>query len=130
MLRKTIIKLSHLKVTITTLVLPQMERLSFSGLDDLQEKYSQANAQPNAFYLEPTKSNFEAVDSISKNKAFQMTVSHSHPVKMQGLKEVLVATGAADIFQLYFVVPNDVYTDKDAFKKKQVYETMKREPAS
>ena len=109
------------------LTLPEMECLTFSGLDDLKEKHSQASTKP--LYLEPTKVNFEAVDSISENKAFQMTVSHSHPVKMKGLKEIMDSTGTADNFKLYFVVPDDVYRQQDAFKKKQVYETTKGERA-
>ena len=96
-------------------------------VDDLKEKHSQASTKP--LYLEPTKVNFEAVDSISENKAFQMTVSHSHPVKMKGLKEIMDSTGTADNFKLYFVVPDDVYRQQDAFKKKQVYETTKGERA-
>ena len=71
-----------------------------------------ANLQNNEYGL-PIAKNFESIDAVSlPNNLFQMTVSHSHPTKSNGYKRVAqyMNTVPQQFFDLYFVVPPDVFT--------------------
>ena len=62
-------------------------------------------------YLKPTVKNFVAIDGIMPPASgFQMTVSVVHPVKIEGLKKILTELSCKN-FNLYFVVPKDVFDD-------------------
>ena len=62
-------------------------------------------------YLKPVGKNFVAVDAIiPPAMGFQMTVNVDHPVKIDGLKNILTALSCNE-FQLYFVVPKDIFEE-------------------
>ena len=52
------------------------------------------------------------------NKLFQMTVSSNHPVKTHGLEKVVSIGTDHDIYELYFVVPPEIW--KNFTKQKYV----------
>ena len=105
----------------TTLHLPQMISEIFSSLTELREHHSFDN---NA-YLQPTQSNFVSVDSFAGDKLFRMTVGKEHTLKVEELNECLLAIGRppSQHFCLYFVVPDDIFDDCHAFRRKQNYVT-------
>ena len=58
-----------------------------------------------------------------------MTVRKNHPISMLGLKTILSAI-KTERFELYFVVPKDVYDEPDAFQKVQSYKTQQKKTAT
>ena len=67
-------------------------------------------AVPSGVYCQPTTGNFPAVDAVRlPNQLFQMTVSLSHDVKQAALSAVLQQLPEARSYQLFFVVPEDVF---------------------
>ena len=62
-------------------------------------------------YLKPTVKNFVTIDGIMPpTSGFQTTVSVVHPVKIEGLKKILIELSCKN-FDLYFVVPKDIFDD-------------------
>ena len=101
------------------LELDAMERSEFLDLDDLKQQYSQQKHK----YFVPYICTFGAVDAISADRGFQMTISDRKPINMQKLVDVVQAIQATDNFTLYFVVPDDMFKN---FTKKQAYVTTNR----
>ena len=97
-------------------------------MNQLSEKAAKPIATP-PLYLVPDQCNFTAVDSIAGNRGFQMTVRKNHPISMRGLKTLLSAI-KTERFELYFVVPKDVYDEPDAFQKVQSYQTQQKKTAT
>jgi hypothetical protein len=65
---------------------------------------------PSGLYCQPTAGNFPAVDAVRlPNTLFQMTVSLSHPVKQAALAAVLQQLPEASSYELFFVVPEDIF---------------------
>ena len=61
-------------------------------------------------YCQPVVRNFPAVDAVMlPGSLFQMTVSLTHPVKYAALKVVLDSMPDCSDYDLYFVVPDDVF---------------------
>ena len=106
----------------------KMKQSSFSSMNQLSEKAAKPIATP-PLYLVPDQCNFTAVDSIAGNRGFQMTVRKNHPISMLGLKTILSAI-KTERFELYFVVPKDVYDEPDAFQKVQSYKTQQKKTAT
>ena len=62
-------------------------------------------------YYIPASSNFPAVDSITPDGFFQVTIAATHPIKAHRLEELMVKLGGASPTNFYFVVPSSAYTD-------------------
>ncbi len=61
-------------------------------------------------YCQPTVRNFPAVDAVKlPGSLFQMTVSETHAIKHVPLKLVLKSMPDVPCYNLYFVVPDDIY---------------------
>ncbi|CAG8785327.1 17206_t:CDS:1, partial [Dentiscutata erythropus] len=68
-------------------------------------------------YCQPISKTFCAIDAFvlgvsnSINMLFQMTVSSNHPIKVHGLENVMNIGTSHGSYELYFVVPPDVWDD-------------------
>jgi hypothetical protein len=83
---------------------------SCAGTHPVRSPSDLAQCPSSLHYCQPTVRNFPAVDSaILPRSLFQMTVSPSHPVKHAALTRVLDSMPDARCYDLYFVVPDDVY---------------------
>ena len=61
-------------------------------------------------YCQPVVRNFPAIDAVTlPGSLFQMTVSLMHPVKYAALKVVLDSMPDCSNYNLFFVVPDDVF---------------------
>jgi hypothetical protein len=68
-------------------------------------------------YCQPVIRNFPAVDGVKlPGFLFQMTVSTTHNIKHAALKTVLAQLPDAPQYDLYFVVPEDIYHEYAAQK--------------
>ena len=66
----------------------------------------------NLHYCQPIARNFPAVDAVKlPGSLFQMTVSLSHAIKYTALKSVLESMPDCASYDLYFVVPEDIFKD-------------------
>ena len=92
-------------MTISALAIPHSPQPTARGLADASAIASLAAAQ----YGEPNKSNFPTIDGVLKpNLLFQMTVSGSHEVNIDGLIAAVTALQLQSTDpppRLYFVVP-------------------------
>ena len=63
-------------------------------------------------YCQPIARNFPAVDAVKlPGSLFQMTVSLSHSINYTALKSVLESMPDCASYDLYFFVPEDIFSD-------------------
>ncbi len=63
-------------------------------------------------YLRPISKGLKAVDALQKpNNLFQMTLSSKHPIHTSGLVEAINALGTDGKVNLFFVLPNDRFSE-------------------
>ncbi|EGG19912.1 hypothetical protein DFA_07019 [Cavenderia fasciculata] len=89
-------------------VIPKpLPSVDIKSINDISKPSSATGA-----YLLPTYSNFPVVDSLIKpTQLFQVTVSSTHPPLMQELSNIVDQLGNPPNVDLYFVVPEDMYSD-------------------
>ena len=80
------------------------------GVYSIREPADLAKCPSDAHYCKPVYPNFPAVDALMlPGNLFQMTVSKTHSVKHAALKRVLEQLPDVSPYNLYFVVPEDIY---------------------
>jgi len=80
------------------------------GVYSIREPADLALCPSDAHYCKPVYPNFPAVDALMlPGNLFQMTVSKTHSVKHAALKRVLEQLPDVPLYDLYFVVPEDIY---------------------
>ncbi|EGG16196.1 hypothetical protein DFA_09224 [Cavenderia fasciculata] len=101
-------------------VIPKpLPSVDIKSINDISKASSATGA-----YLLPTYSNFPVVDSLIKpTQLFQVTVSSTHPPLMQELSNIVDQLGNPPNVDLYFVVPEDMYSD---FKQQNYLTTAKK----
>ena len=81
-----------------------------TGVHPIREPADLALCPSDAHYCKPTNSNFPAVDALKlPDMMFQMTVSTTHSVKHTALTRVLEQLDDLPRYNLYFVVPEDIF---------------------
>ena len=69
-----------------------------------------AQCPSNLHYCQPVTRNFPAVDAVMlPGSMFQMTVSLTHSIKYAALKSVLENMPDCPTYDLYFVIPEDIF---------------------
>ena len=80
------------------------------GVHSIREPADLALCPSDEHYCRPAIPNFPAVDALKlPGNLFQMTVSATHSIKHTALKRVLEQLPDVPRYDLYFVVPEDVY---------------------
>ena len=83
---------------------------SCTGVHPIREPADLASCPSDAHYCKPTIPNFPAVDALKlPGIMFQMTVSTTHSVKHTALKRVVEQLDDLPRYDLYFVVPEDIF---------------------
>jgi len=91
-------------------------KVEFSNYKLKEYKYV-SEIENNSYCIPHSKTN-EGFDSlVLPNKFFQMTISHTHPIKLKGFRKVKDLMDDKDIC-LYFVVPESTY--KNFYKEQQI----------
>ncbi|CAG8575757.1 3650_t:CDS:2 [Ambispora leptoticha] len=94
--------------TSSTIEIPERIKLAFNDINKIEE----------GKYCQPIQKNFTSIDAVvAPDTLFQMTVSESHPINMNGLKklaEKLGGTSGTNHIYFYFVVPKDLYGNYQA----------------
>lgn len=86
---------------------PQQSKQFIFKQFEIFKDYKQTSRDQNIYYL-PNSPNFASVDAFYAKSAFQMTISHTHPLKYEPLKKLRMHLGLSKL-NFFFVVPMEVF---------------------
>src|SRR6185369_8974395 len=102
--------------TSSTIEIPEQIKLVFNDIKKIEE----------VKYYQPIQKNFTSIDAVvAPHTLFQMTVSKSHPINMNGMKKLVEKLGGklgTNHIYFYFVLPKDLY---DNYQVQHFYTTSK-----
>nr|CAG8539689.1 10938_t:CDS:2 [Entrophospora candida] len=95
-------------ITSSIIEIPERIKLVFNDINKIEE----------GKYCQPIQKNFTSIDAVvAPDTLFQMTMSKSHPINMNGMKKLVEKLGrksGTNHIYFYFVLPKDLFDNYQA----------------